>query len=313
VTGQRIGFVGLGNMGGRMTRRLVAAGHPVLGYDPVPGRTVAAGATPAGSVKEVVEGSDCVLLSLPDSTIIESVVRGPGGILDAGRAGQVVVDLSTAAPSSSIALHRELAARQIDFLDAGISGGAAAAEKGTLTIMVGGRAAALESVAWVFEPIAGKVVHMGAPGAGHTTKVLNNFLNAVSLAATAEVMLAAKKAGLDLAKVLDVINASSGVNFATLNRFPYIIRGDYLEGGLTNALMSKDISLYAACLAELGVPALQAAGPMAAFGLAESLGYRDQISNKVVDALGDLAGGLRLYEQRQRERAGGDGSSSQDR
>jgi 3-hydroxyisobutyrate dehydrogenase-like beta-hydroxyacid dehydrogenase len=296
---QRIGFIGLGNMGGRMTRRLVDAGHPVLGYDPVAGRAAAAGATAAGSVTEVVQGSDCILLSLPDSPVIEKVMRGEGGaggVLATGQPGQVVVDLSTAAPSSSIALHAELAERGIEFLDAGISGGAAAAERGTLTIMVGGSAAALESIAWVLAPIAAKVVHMGAAGAGHTTKVLNNFLNAVGLAATAEVMLAAKKAGLDLAQVLDVINASSGVNFATLNRFPHIIRGDYLEGGLTSALMSKDIDLYVACLAELGVPSLQAAGPLAAFGLASSLGYRDQISNKVVDALGDLAGGIRLHE-----------------
>jgi len=299
MTSQPIGFIGLGNMGGRMTRRLVDAGHPVLGYDPVPGRPGAAGATAAASVREVVQGCDCILLSLPDSRVIETVIRGTGGadgVLAAGRAGQVVVDLSTAAPSSSIALHAELAVQGIEFLDAGISGGAAAAERGTLTIMVGGSAAALESIAWVLEPIAAKVVHMGAAGAGHTTKVLNNFLNAVSLAATAEVMLAAKKAGLELAQVLDVINASSGVNFATLNRFPSIIRGDYLEGGLTSALMSKDIDLYVACLAELGVPSLQAAGPLAAFGLASSLGYRDQISNKVVDALGDLAGGIRLHE-----------------
>jgi 3-hydroxyisobutyrate dehydrogenase len=296
MSDQPIGFIGLGNMGGRMTRRLVDAGYPVLGYDPVPGRAAAAGATGARSVTEVVQGSDCILLSLPDSPVIESVVRGDGGVLAAGRAGQVVVDLSTAAPSSSIALHAVLADHGIEFLDAGISGGAAAAEHGTLTIMVGGSAAALDSIAWVLAPIAAKVVHMGAAGAGHTTKVLNNFLNAVSLAATAEVMLAAKQAGLDLAQVLDVINASSGVNFATLNRFPHIIRGDYLEGGLTSALMSKDIDLYVACLAELGVPSLQAAGALAAFGLASSLGYRDQISNKVVDALGDLAGGIRLHE-----------------
>jgi len=296
MNGQRVGFAGLGNMGGRMTRRLVDAGHPVLGFDPVPGRAAAAGATAARSLTEVIEGSDCLLLSLPDSPVIETVVRGPGGVLAAGRAGQVVVDLSTAAPSSSIALHAELAERGIEFLDAGISGGAAAAERGTLTIMVGGSAAALESIAWILAPIAAKVVHMGAPGAGHTTKVLNNFLNAVSLAATAEVMLAARRAGLDLAQVLDVVNASSGVNFATLNRFPHIIHGDYLEGGLTSALMSKDIDLYVACLAELGVPSLQAAGPLAAFGVASSLGYRDQISNKVVDALGDLAGGIRLHD-----------------
>jgi len=295
VSEQRIGFVGLGNMGGRMTRRLVAAGHAVLGYDPVPGRAVTAGAEPAASVTEVVHGSDLVLLSLPDSSVIEAVVRGDGGVLAAGRPGQVVMDLSTAAPGSSIALHGELAARGIEFLDAGISGGAAAAERGSLTIMVGGSAAALESVSWVLEPIASRVVYMGDAGSGHVTKVLNNFLNAVSLAATAEVMLAAKKAGLDLGRVLDVINASSGVNFASLNRFPHIIRGDYLEGGLTSGLMIKDLNLYVALLAELGMPSVLSAGPLAAFGLADSLGYRDQISNRVVDALGDIAGGIRLY------------------
>jgi 3-hydroxyisobutyrate dehydrogenase len=295
VSDQRIGFVGLGNMGGRMTRRLVDAGHVVLGYDPVPGRAAAAGAEAAASVTEVVQGSDCMLLSLPDSSVIEAVVRGDGGVLAAGRPGQVVVDLSTAAPGSTIKLHRELAARGIEFLDAGISGGAAAAERGTLTIMVGGSAAALESIAWALAPIASKVVHMGGAGSGHVTKVLNNFLNAVSLAATAEVMLAAKKAGLDLGRVLDVINTSSGVNFASLNRFPHIIRGDYLEGGLTSGLMTKDLNLYVALLAELGMPSVLSAGPLAAFGLASSLGYRDQISNRVVDALGDIAGGIRLY------------------
>jgi 3-hydroxyisobutyrate dehydrogenase len=296
MSGERIGFIGVGNMGGRMTRRLVDAGHSVLGFDPVPGRAEAAGAVAAASVTEVVHGSDCILLSLPDSSVIELIVRGDGGVLTAGRPGQVVVDLSTAAPSSTIALHSELDQRGIELLDAGISGGAAAAERGTLTIMVGGSAAALDSISWVLAPIASKIVHMGAAGSGHTTKVLNNFLNAVSLAATAEVMLAAKRAGLDLGRVLEVINASSGVNFATLNRFPHIVRGDYLEGGLTSALMIKDINLYVACLAELGVPSLLSAGPLAAFGLADSLGYRDQISNRVVDAIGDLAGGVRLSE-----------------
>lgn len=293
---QRIGFIGLGNMGGRMTRRLVDGGYPVLGYDPVEGRAVAAGATPAPSLAAVAADSDIVLLSLPDSSVIEPVVLGPGGIAESARPGQVVIDLSTAAPASSIRLHAALAERQVDFLDAGISGGAAAAEKGTLTIMVGGSPGVLARVGRVFEPIAARVVDMGGPGAGHTTKVLNNFLNAVSLAATAEVMVAAKKAGLDLDRTLEVINASSGVNFASLNRFPNIVRGDYMEGGLTSALMTKDVALYVDRIGELGVPSLAASGPLAAFGLANSLGYRDQISNRVVDAIGDVAGGVRLHD-----------------
>ncbi len=240
----RIGFIGLGNMGGRMTRRLVGAGIPVTGYD----------------------------------------------------AGQVVVDLSTASASSTRRLSALLAERGVAYVDAGISGGAAAAEKGSLTLMVGGDAAAVARLAPVFAPIAAKVVVMGGSGAGHTTKLLNNFLNAVSLAATAEVMVAGKKAGLDLHRLLEVLNASSGVNFATLNRFPRIVDGDYLEGGLTGKLMTKDVVLYADLLHELGVASLNASGPLASFGLATALGYGDVISNRVVDAIGDVSGGIRLHE-----------------
>ncbi len=299
VSGRQVGFVGLGNMGGRMTRRLTEAGITVVGYDLRPGQAAAVGAVPADSPAAVCAGSDCVLLSLPDSSVVESVVlgtgAGAGGLLAAAEPGQVIIDLSTASPASTRRIHAALAERRVEYLDAGISGGAAAAERGTLTIMAGGSAAALARVGWVFEPIAAKVVLMGGSGAGHSTKLLNNFLNAVTLAATAEVMVAARKAGLDLAAVLDVINTSSGVSYATRNRFPHIIKGDYLEGGLTSALMTKDVVLYVDHVRELGVPCLNAAGPLAAFGAACNLGYADQISNRVVDAIGDLAGGVRLH------------------
>jgi 3-hydroxyisobutyrate dehydrogenase len=296
----RVGFVGLGNMGGRMTRRLVGAGIAVLGFDQRAGQAEAAGATAAASVTEVASASDVILLSLPDSTVVESVVlggdgTGRDGLLEHLRGGQVVVDLSTSAVSSTVKLSALLAGRGVAYVDAGISGGAAAAEAGTLTIMAGGPTAVIDGLAWLFAPIAAKVVRMGDSGAGHTTKLLNNFLNAVSLAATAEVMVAAKKAGLDLTQVLEVLNSSSGVNFATLNRFPRIVTGDYLDGGLTSALMTKDIVLYVDHIRELGVPCLNAAGPLASFGLAANLGYADQISNRVVDAIGDVAGGVRLH------------------
>jgi 3-hydroxyisobutyrate dehydrogenase-like beta-hydroxyacid dehydrogenase len=305
-------------MGGRMTRRLVAAGVRVVGYDTRAGQAASVGAVAAESLGNVCDGTEAVLMSLPDSKAVESVVFGsrpgavgsrgdnppyppPGGLLQFARPGQVIIDLSTSAPASTQRIHAALAERGIEYLDAGISGGAAAAEKGTLTIMVGGSAAALESVRWVFGPIAAKIVAMGASGAGHSTKLLNNFLNAVTLAATAEVMVAAKKAGLDLAAVLEVINSSSGVNFASTNRFPHIIKGDYLEGGLTSNLMTKDVVAYVDHVRELGVPCLNAAGPLASFGAAANLGYGEVISNRVVDAIGDLAGGVRLYDSTERE------------
>jgi 3-hydroxyisobutyrate dehydrogenase len=293
---QRVGFIGLGNMGGRMTRRLVGAGIEVLGFDTAPGCAQAAGAREANSVREAVEFADVVLLSLPDSKVVEAVAEGAGGILDSCRAGQTVIDLSTAAASSTIRLHALFRQRGVEYIDAGISGGAAAAAKGTLTLMVGGEAAAIEAVQWVFKPIAAKVINMGGSGAGHTTKLLNNFLNAVSLAATAEVMVAGKKAGLDLHQLLEVLNSSSGVNYATQNRFPKIVEGDYLEGGLTSKLMTKDVVLYIDRVRELGVSSLNSSGPLACFGLATALGYGDRISNRVVDAIGDVSGGIRLKD-----------------
>jgi 3-hydroxyisobutyrate dehydrogenase-like beta-hydroxyacid dehydrogenase len=289
-----IGFVGLGNMGGRMTRRLVAGGLSVLGFDVRVGQAEQCGAMPASSIAQIAETCDLILLSLPDSHAVEAVVEGDAGLLSHCRPGQTIVDLSTAAPRSTRRLAALFAERGAVLVDAGISGGAAAADKGTLTLMIGGPAGVDSLLDPVFRYFAAKVVHMGETGNGHATKLLNNFLNAVTLAATAEVMVAGRKAGLDLQQLLDVINSSSGVNFASLNRFPHIIRGNYLEGGLTGKLMTKDIVLYAEMASELGIASLNAAGPLASFGLGTALGYGDQISNRVVDAIGDASGGVRV-------------------
>jgi 3-hydroxyisobutyrate dehydrogenase len=290
----RVGVVGLGNIGGRMARRLVAGGETVTGYDVDPARAGAAGARPAESLAQLAADSDVVLMSLPDSRVIEAVIDDLEPHL---RPGQIVVDLSTAAPDSTATISERLAARDVAYLDAGISGGAAAAESGTLTIMIGGPPEALAKVHPLLDHVAGSVHHMGPSGAGHVTKLLNNFLNAISLAATAEVMVAARKAGLDLRQLLDVLNASTGVNFATLKRFPHIVEGDYLEGGLTSELMAKDVVLYLDLVRQLGVTSLNGPPCLAAFHLAVALGYGDQISNRVVDALGDIAGGVRIHDR----------------
>lgn len=292
-----LGFIGLGNMGGRMASCLVRGGHPVLGYDTRPGNITACGATPAGSVAQVARSADVVLLSLPDSKVVESVVLGEDGLLAHARDGQIVIDLSTSAPASTIRLHERFAARGCALVDAGISGGAAAADKGELTLMVGADPGVLDRVRPALEAFSKHIFVCGAVGSGHTTKLLNNFLNAVALSATSEVMVAARKAGLDLGVVLDVLNTSSGVNFATTNRFPHIIHGDYLEGGLTNSLMLKDVAAYVELLGGLGVSSLNASAPVASFGLALQLGYADRISNTVVDAIGDVSGGVRLHDK----------------
>jgi 3-hydroxyisobutyrate dehydrogenase-like beta-hydroxyacid dehydrogenase len=296
MSDEPVGFIGLGNMGGRIADCITRGGRAVVGFDVREENTRRPGMTAAATVGEVVGAADVVLLSLPDSRVVESVMEGDSGVLAHLRPGQLVVDLSTAAPDSTRRLCEAVRERGGDFLDAGISGGAAAAERGALTLMVGGAAESLDRVRPLLDLFSASVFHCGDPGAGHIAKLLNNFLNAVTLAATAEVMVAGKKAGLDLQVLLDVINASSGVSFASTNRFPKIIHGDYLEGGLTNTLMLKDVTLYVELVSALGVSSLNSAGPIASFGLARALGYADQISNRVVDAIGDISGGVRLHD-----------------
>ena len=296
MTSESIGSIGLGKMRGRMSKCIASNGQSVLGFDTNPEMIVSADAQSAGSVAEVVKSCDIVLLSLPDSKVVEAVVLGDDGLLANARSGQIIVDLSTAAPESTRKIYNLLKTKGASYLDAGISGGAAAADAGTLTLMVGGEEEILVKVQPVLNNFATNTYYVGASGAGHTTKLLNNFLNAVALASTAEIMVAAKKANLNLEVLLDVLNKSSGINFATLNRFPKIIKGDYLKGGLTNTLMMKDVVLYTELASQLGIASLNAAGPLASFGLANALGYANEISNKVVDAIGDVSGGVRLFE-----------------
>lgn len=295
---QRAGMIGLGNMGGRIVRRIAAGGFDAVGYDVSEEQCRGAGVPTVESIAALAEGADVVFLSLPDSRVIETVVYGDGGLLQSAPAGRIVVDLSTAAPSSTRRIHADLADRGVEFLDAGISGGAAAAEKGSLSIMVGGSGEALAAVSGLTATFAERVYHMGPSGSGHVAKLLNNFLNGISLAATAETMVAARKAGLDLQQFLDVVNHSSGVNFATLNRFPRIVEGDYLEGGLTSRLMAKDLRLYLELVQTLEMTSFTGPPCLGTFDLATALGYGDQISNRVVDAIGDLAGGVRLHDEK---------------
>lgn len=290
-----VGFIGLGNMGGRMAARLVAAGIGVLGYDPK--ATLPERIKPAASTGEVARACRVILLSLPSSRVVEAVSRDAEGLLATIQPGTIVVDLSTSEPASTGKLAEEFAAQGARFIDAGISGGAAAAETGGLTLMVGGPEETIDELTPVFAPIATNVFHLGVVGAGHTAKLLNNFLNAIALSATAEVMVAARKANLDLKVLLDAINVSSGANFATQKRFPKIINGDYLKGGLTNALMMKDVLAYVDLVSGLGVASPNAAAPMAAFGMALQLGYAESISNTVVDAIGDLSGRVRIHDK----------------
>lgn len=290
-----VGFIGLGNMGGRIANRLSQVGYDVKGFDIRPGLAEAWGLGPAASIAEACK-ANVVLLSLPDSRIIERVALEGGGIVDSASPGSTVVDLSTADPASSRRLHAMFAERGVDFLDAGVSGGTSGAAAGTLTIMVGGSEVAFARVRPVLETVGQRLYYMGGSGNGHATKAVNNFLNGITLAATAEAMIVGVKAGLDPAQLLEVLNSSSGRSYATEFRFPRIIKGDYIEGGLSNRLMAKDLDVYTALAREVDVPTILGSICRTIFSIAIGGGYGDKVSNTVVDALGDLVGGVRVQQ-----------------
>lgn len=299
---KNVGVVGLGNMGGRIARRIAGADWSVVGFDADAQAASESGIDIVGSLTEMAAAADAIFLSLPDSRVVEAVVLGENGLVGAVAEGKFVIDLSTADPSSTVHLHERFGAGGVEYLDAGISGGAAAAEKGTLTIMAGGSEAALDTVRPVFDSFAAKVFHMGDSGRGHVAKLLNNFLNGVSLAAAAEAMVGAKLAGLDMRRFLEVVNSSSGVSFATQNRFPKIVEGDYLEGGLSSNLMAKDLRLYLGLMQSLGATSFTGPPALGTFDLANALGYGEEISNRVVDAIGDVAGGVRVQADREEDK-----------
>lgn len=289
-----VALVGLGNIGGRVARRLIGAGVGVLGVDADPLRAEAVGAEPVATAAAAAARVDVVLLSLPSSREVEQVVLGDDGVLAGARAGTIVLDLTTADPASTRRLHARLAEAGVVLVDAGVSGGAAGAERGTLTVLAGGDGAALDRVRPILAAFATTVLHLGGPGAGHTAKAINNFLNGMSLAATAEAMVVGAAAGLDPERLLEAINASSGRTWASEHRFPAIVTGDLGTGGLTHRLQLKDLDVYLGLADGLDVPAPLGGACRDEFAAAIDAGYGDRISNAIVDAIGDRAGGLRV-------------------
>ena len=280
-----VGLIGCGNIGGRVAQVLVRKGFAVCACDADPARAAAVGAE-AATLAELA-AQPLVLLSLPSSREVEAVVEGPGGLLEHGAAELVIVDLTTADPASTRRLHARCAERGIRFVDAGVTGGAAAAAAGTLVVLVGGDEDAIAAARPVLEAIAAQILLMGPSGAGHATKAVNNVLNAVTLAATGEAMLAGAAAGLDPARLLEAINAGSGASWASANRFPRIVAGEDMPGGLSVELMAKDVDVFLRLAAEAGTPTAIAEACVATYRAAIDAGYGDQVANAIVTAMND--------------------------
>lgn len=242
--GRPVGFIGLGNMGGPMAANVAKAGHAMLVYDKAGTRERApAGARIAGGIGELAAASDMVILSLPDGKVSGQVLEE---ILSSNsRVVRTIVDTSTIGVDFARRVESRAREGRIEYVDAPVSGGTAGAKAATIALMYSGSAETLERLRPVLSAMSKNIFHVGdKPGQGQAMKVLNNFLSATAMAATSEAISFGLAQGLQMGTMIDVLNASSGQNTATSDKFKNRIQHGRYDAGFLNNLLLKDITLY---------------------------------------------------------------------
>ncbi|HSN41328.1 MAG TPA: NAD(P)-dependent oxidoreductase [Burkholderiales bacterium] len=246
MTEKKVGVVGLGNMGGGIARNLQKAGIPLMVWD------VAAAARHAFSAETGVEiaspgemAAACaaMIFVVPATPEIASCFEGKDGVLARAARGLVVYDFTTSDPVATKALAARAAAHGIAYLDAGMSGGAAGADAGTLTLMIGGDKAAFERTRALLDPIAGRIFHLGASGTGHTLKLIHNMVCHTIFLATCEGGRMAEAAGIRLADMIDVFNVANARSYASEVRFPRHILSGKWDARSRVYNLRKDLSM----------------------------------------------------------------------
>jgi 3-hydroxyisobutyrate dehydrogenase len=271
VAPSEVGFVGLGNMGMAMARRLPAAGYQVVGYDASAEimREIAGldGFTPAPGITGL--GTDVVLLCLPDSDVVEHVLLTEG-LLDSMPEGGMIIDMSSSDPARTRALAARADEADVTLIDAPVSGGVSGARAGTLMIMVGGPPEAFELARPMLADIGKRVVHAGDVGAGHATKALNNLMASANMIVASEALIAGRRFGLDPAVMLEIINGSSGRSGATEDKWPQFVLTEKFGMGFTMRLTVKDIRLALGIERATGTPSSVSEAVVAAWEAALS-------------------------------------------
>jgi 3-hydroxyisobutyrate dehydrogenase len=254
---ERIGFIGLGNMGAPMARRLSHAGYRLVVAD-VSSATVDAfvesvNSERASSLSAMGASCNVVITMLPDGKVVREVLMGEGGVASTLRPGSIVIDMSSSAPLGTRELHDELRRRGVSLIDAPVSGGVKKAVEGTLAVMVGGNEDVAIRCRAMLENF-GKVFLTGGSGSGHAMKSLNNYLSAAALAVTAEAVMAGERFGLDPVVMLQILSASTGRNTATDQKYPTFIVPRTFNSGFSLGLMAKDLRLALALVRSMGTP-----------------------------------------------------------
>lgn len=286
---QRIGFIGLGIMGKPMCRNLLKAGYPLVVFSRTPANVepiVQAGAKAAASPQEVAAQSDIVITMLPNSPQVKSVVLGENGVAEGALPATIVVDMSSIAPLVSREIADELSRRQVRFLDAPVSGGEPKAVEGTLSIMVGGSQEDFEICLPVLQAMGTSVVRVGEVGAGNVTKLANQVIVALNIAAMSEALVLAAKAGVEPELVYQAIRGGLAGSTVLDAKAPMVMNRNFTPGFKTE-LHIKDLHNVLETAHEIGVPLPLTAAVM------------EMMQALKVDGMGgdDHGGLIRLYEK----------------
>lgn len=252
----RVGYIGLGLMGKSIARNILKAGFPVVIHNrsrAAVDELVAEGAASASSPAEVAQRVDIVFTNLPDSPDVEKVALGENGITSGAREGLIFVDNSTIKPASARMIAGKLKEKGVLALDAPVSGGDIGAKNGTLTIMVGGEAKALEKVMPIFQAVGKSVTHVGEAGAGQVAKAANQIMVAAQMVAMGELLVFSKKAGVDPRKVVDAIKGGAAQCWTLDVKPPRLFEGNR-SPGFKAYMQLKDMGIVLDTAKEYGIP-----------------------------------------------------------
>jgi 2-hydroxy-3-oxopropionate reductase len=293
----KVGYIGLGLMGKSIARNILKAGFPLVAHNrsrAAVDELSAEGATPAFTPAEVAAQVDVVFTNLPDTPDVELVALGKDGIIEGAHEGLVFVDNSTIKPAAARTIATQLAGKGVMSLDAPVSGGDIGAKNGTLTIMVGGDAAALEKVMPVFQAMGKTITHVGEAGAGQVTKACNQIMVAAQMVAMGELLIFAKKAGVDPRKVVDAIKGGAAQCWTLDVKPPRLFEGNR-QPGFKAYMMEKDLGIILESAREYGVPLPGTAENAQMFNAMLQLGMAELDNSAVIGVIEKLAG-IRLLD-----------------
>jgi 2-hydroxy-3-oxopropionate reductase len=289
---QKLGFIGLGLMGKSMARNLLKAGFPLCVHNrsrAAVAELVAEGAQEAHSPAEVAAQVEIVFTCLPDSPDVEQVVLGAGGVIEAARPGLIFIDHSTIKPAVSRQIAEALANKGVLALDAPVSGGDVGARQGTLAIMVGGNAGALELARPALQAMGKTITHVGGPGAGQVAKACNQIMVAAQMVAMGELLIFARKAGADPEKIVEAIRGGAAQCWTLDVKPPRLFAGNR-QPGFKAYMQAKDLNIIIETARQYGAPLPSAGLDAQLFNAMLAMGMADLDNSAVIGVLEALAG-----------------------